>query len=476
MPASGATGVATSSAVSATFSEALNAATVSGTTFSLVPSGGSAVAATVTYSSGSLTATLTPSAALATSTTYTATLKSGASGIKDVAGNALLADKVWTFTTAAAADTTPPTVTTTVPASGATGVATSSAVSATFSEALNAATVSGTTFSLVPSGGSAVAATVTYSSGSLTATLTPSAALATSTTYTATLKSGASGIKDVAGNALLADKVWTFTTAAAADTTPPTVTTTVPASGATGVATSSAVSATFSEALNAATVSGTTFSLVPSGGSAVAATVTYSSGSLTATLTPSAALATSTTYTATLKSGASGIKDVAGNALLADKVWTFTTAAATGGTTSYLSDLAYTTTANGWGPVEKDRSNGEAGSGDGLPITLNGVVYSKGLGAHAASDIRYAMGGTCNTFSVSVGLDDEVASLGSLVFTILADGTQLWTSGVMTGTSATQTATVSVTGKSQLQLTLGINGDADYDHGDWADAKLTCSP
>jgi len=31
-----------------------------------------------------------------------------------------------------------------------------------------------------------------------------------------------------------------------------------------------------------------------------------------------------------------------------------------------------------------------------------------------------------------------------------------------------------VTGRSQLQLTIGINGVADYDHGDWADAKLTC--
>ena len=94
------------------------------------------------------------------------------------------------------------------------------------------------------------------------------------------------------------------------------------------------------------------------------------------------------------------------------------------GTTSFLSDLAYTSTANGWGPVEKDRSNGEAGLGDGLPLTLNGVVYAKGLGGHAASDIRYNLAGNCSTFSVSVGLDDEVGGNGSLIFTILADGVQ----------------------------------------------------
>ena len=176
----------------------------------------------------------------------------------------------------------------------------------------------------------------------------------------------------------------------------------------------------------------------------------------------------------TVKGGATGVKDAAGIALAADRTWTFTTAGGGGGTTSFLSDLAYTSTANGWGPVEKDRSNGEAGLGDGLPLTLNGVVYAKGLGGHAASDIRYNLAGNCSTFSVSVGLDDEVGGNGSLIFTILADGVQLWTSGVMTGTSATQSTTQSVTGRTQLQLVLGTNGSTEYDHGDWADAKVTC--
>ena len=44
------------------------------------------------------------------------------------------------------------------------------------------------------------------------------------------------------------------------------------------------------------------------------------------------------------------------------------------------SDLAYTVTANGWGPVEKDKSNGEQAAGDGKPMTLNGTVYAKGSG------------------------------------------------------------------------------------------------
>jgi hypothetical protein len=38
---------------------------------------------------------------------------------------------------------------------------------------------------------------------------------------------------------------------------------------------------------------------------------------------------------------------------------------------------------NSWGPVEKDRSNGEAGSNDGRTISLDGEKYSRGLGVHA---------------------------------------------------------------------------------------------
>ena len=132
-------------------------------------------------------------------------------------------------------------------------------------------------------------------------------------------------------------------------------------------------------------------------------------------------------------------------------------------------------TANGWGPVEKDRSNGQSAAGDGAPLTLNGTVFGKGLGGHAASDIRYALNAACSSFSVKVGVDDEVAANGSIVFQVFADGTKLADSGLMTGTTATKTLTVDVTGRTTLQLVITNGGDTiNYDHGDWADAQLTC--
>ena len=224
-------------------------------------------------------------------------------------------------------DTTPPTVTTTSPATGATGVAVAANITATFSEAMTASSISTSSVTLVVQGTTPLlAASVNYDPVSLTVTLHPSASLAAATTYLATVKGGASGVKDAAGNALALDKTWTFTTAAAADTTPPTVTTTSPATGATGVAVAANITATFSEAMTASSISTSSVTLVVQGTTPLlAASVNYDPVSLTVTLHPSASLAAATTYLATVKGGASGVKDAAGNALALDKTWTFTT-------------------------------------------------------------------------------------------------------------------------------------------------------
>jgi hypothetical protein len=65
------------------------------------------------------------------------------------------------------------------------------------------------------------------------------------------------------------------------------------------------------------------------------------------------------------------------------------------GNTRYLSDMTWTSATSGWGPVEKDKSNGQQPAGDGRTITLNGKTYAKGLGMHAPADVRYALGGVC---------------------------------------------------------------------------------
>lgn len=100
----------------------------------------------------------------------------------------------------------PPVVYSTTPYADQTNVAVNSKVTATFSEAMDATTITGSTFTLT-SAGSAVAGTVSYSGK--TATFTPSANLKSATTYTATITTG---VKDTDGIAMEANYTWSFTT------------------------------------------------------------------------------------------------------------------------------------------------------------------------------------------------------------------------------------------------------------------------
>jgi hypothetical protein len=214
---------------------------------------------------------------------------------------------------------TPPTVTSNAPPSGATGACPNTIVTATFSEGMNASTINTTTFTVKGPASTAVAGQVTYDAASKTATFTPSTTLALNTLYTATITTGA---KDLFGNALASNFVWTFTTGnTTCQSGPPTVISEAPVSGASGICPNTVAVATFSEAMNPSTINTTTFTLA--GAASVAGAVTYDAPTHVATFTPNSNLALNTLYTATITTGA---QDLFGNSLATNFVWTFTTA------------------------------------------------------------------------------------------------------------------------------------------------------
>lgn len=144
--------------------------------------------------------------------------------------------------------------------------------------------------------------------------------------------------------------------------------------------------------------------------------------------------------------------------------------------TSHLSDVPWTGMANGWGPVEKDRSNGERAAGDGRALTINGAVYAKGLGAHAAGRITYHLGARCTGLTVDVGVDDESAYIGAVAFQIYRDTTKVADSGVMTTSDPSRRLTADLTGGRTLTLVVTDGGNGiDYDHADWTTPRLTCN-
>lgn len=378
-PANATTGIAISSAVTATFSEAMNATTLTTTNVELRNPANSLIPATVSYNSGNNSVVLTPSAPLSNSTVYTVRIKSGGTGVKDVAGNALATDFVSTFTTAPLA-TCPCTVwDASATPQGQVTDATAIELGVRFRSSI-AGNVTGIRFykgtantgthvgKLWSNVGNLLAnATFTgeTASGWQQVTFSAPVAIAANTTYVASyfapngnysvdsayfstqnyintpltaLQTGVDGSNGVflqsptggfptstnnAGNYWVAP---VFDNGAPTDTTPPTVTSTIPVNVATGVGVGANLSVLFDEQLDPLTVTSSTIVLTATvGGAVIPATVTYSG--TTATINPNSDLSINTQYTVTVRGGGTDprVKDDSGNALAANYTFTFTT-------------------------------------------------------------------------------------------------------------------------------------------------------
>jgi hypothetical protein len=151
---------------------------------------------------GTASGSLTPTHTYAAAGTYTATLT-----VTDALSRSSTSSTTVTVSAAVA-----PTVTAVTPAPGATGLSLSTIVVVTFSTAMDATTVTTGTVQLRDPSNNLVASIVSYNPATDTATLTPTAALAADSTYTATVLGGASGVKSLAGVAMAANYTWSFTT------------------------------------------------------------------------------------------------------------------------------------------------------------------------------------------------------------------------------------------------------------------------
>ncbi|HVD61166.1 MAG TPA: Ig-like domain-containing protein, partial [Gemmatimonadaceae bacterium] len=392
-PLNGATAIARAATISATFSEPIDQATLTTTTFALKTSGGTTISGAVTYNSATKTAVFTPSGPLPNATTFTATLTTG---VKDVPGNRLASDFSFSFTTR---DEVPPTVTSMSPANGSTGIPVNTGITVTFSEPMDAATIGSSVTLQITSSGVSVPGTVTYVSGSLTASFVPSAPLAFSTSYTLTATTSA---KDVSGNPLAASVSSVFTTAGAPDTTPPSVLTVSPISGAADVSINTTVTILFSESMDAGTVSSSTVLLkATSTGSTIPATVSLNAATNTATVTPSAPLSFGTQYSVVVMTGA---KDAAGNPLAAQFTSSFTTASAPDTTPPSVVSI---TPANGLNGVSVFTSVTVVFSEPMNAASINGSTISLALSSNSspvAGTLTYNVATNTATFTPSAAL------------------------------------------------------------------------
>lgn len=307
-PAQNGVAVGTNSAVSITFNEPIDSATLNSQTFTLKKDGTTAVTGSIT-TVGS-TALFKPTDDLSIGASYTATVTSG---VKDLAGNALAAHYTWDFTapgSGTATDTMPPTLLSTFPDANLTVVTLNFDVAVDFSEVIDPSTINPQTFTLMKNGTTPVTGTVTYVG--TTALFKPASALLAGASYTATVTTG---VKDLAGNALASDYTWSFSTGSSSvlDTVAPQVVSqsVSPSNGATNVPVDSAYVVSFNEPIMPFE-----FGLID--GRPVA--VTFNDTYTTVTMKPTVAMSPGTKYTASVK-----IKDMAGNQMTTAYTWEFTT-------------------------------------------------------------------------------------------------------------------------------------------------------
>lgn len=346
-PAANATGVSINNTqISADFSEQIaplaSIASANAASFTLAcalpctnPSG------TVTRDPSNKIAIYTLTAPLEAQTDYTATL----TGVTSLATGALLPPFVWHFRTGSTLDSTRPSVTFTSPSTSipgpTTGVPINMAVSAVFSEDMAPATINMSSFTVTCSAPCvSPAGSVSYALGTKTAVFTPSVPLVANMTYTVKVSTAAADLANnmLAGNQAslpaASDYLWTFTTTAATNASTLSVISSNPAANAITVCPGSSINATFEllsgARLAPASVNSANFTVMESAGAktpVVAASVLVdpATGHI-ATFTPLNDLVTGVSYTATIKGGANGVKDLAipANVMTNDYVWNFT--------------------------------------------------------------------------------------------------------------------------------------------------------
>ncbi len=301
IPANTALNVPFNQIISATFNEEVNPSTVNSTTFIITKADATVVTGTISYSGR--TATFTPTSKLSPNTTYMGRITTG---VKDVMGNALQTDYVWTFSTGMIIV---PVVISTDPTPGQGNVALNKIITATFSVPMDRTTLTNATF-IVKQGLNTIAGAITYNGS--TVSFTPSNPLMANTVYTVTITTGATSVQ---GTPLAADYSWNFTTLPI-----PRVTDTDPSNNAMGVDVNKTLTATFSIPMDPLTINTTSFTL-RQGSTVILGVVTYTGGNI-ASFNPVNALNPGLVYTATITTDA---KSSAGIPLASNYVWNFTT-------------------------------------------------------------------------------------------------------------------------------------------------------
>lgn len=135
-----------------------------------------------------------------------------------------------------------------------------------------------------------------------------------------------------------------------------------------------------------------------------------------------------------------------------------------------LSSMDLTKMTSGWDKPVANKSI------ENNPLTLAGKIYDSGVGTHATSVMFIDLKGSAQRFQAIVGLDDEVknSSKASIIFQIIGDDKELFKSPLIKAGDKPIKIDISIKNIKTLILVVRPDKDGiDFDHADWADAKIT---
>lgn len=271
---------------------------------------------------------------------------------------------------------------------------------------------------------------------------------------------------------------------------PPVVSSTLPANASTGAAINGTITAIFDAPVDPTTISAITFT-VSSGDSDIAGIVTYDAPNKTAIFAPTANLVNMAAYTATLSTG---VKNSEGTAMVEDKVWAFTTAAAGTGPTpvnlrtaanyAILAKSAISTVPNsvitgdvGLSPAAESYMTGFSqtdATGYATSFQVSGFLYAADMASPTPMNLTTAVEDMITAYNDATGrstpdlLNHGAGEIGGLT---LAPGLYKWTSSVTIGSNVTINGGANDTWIFQIDGDLSIGSDFDVILSGGAQAK-----
>jgi hypothetical protein len=347
-PTNGDVDVSLNTGISVTFTQAMDASTVTTNTTGTSCSGSFQVSkdnfsscvkmsSEPVVSNSDQTFTIQPTVNLDSNTNYK--IKISSAVMDATGGNGLLTDYV-----TSTGFTTIDIISSITPSDGSMNFDISASVSVSFLIAMDTSTITTNTIDTSCSGSFQVSkdnfltcvrmsSPPTASNGDKTFTIQPVSDLEGETNYKIRITSAV--IDATGGNALVTDYT-TPTGFTTRETVPPQIVSVSPTNNATNAAIVTVLTATFNEAINSSTINTSSFTL-SDGTNDISGVVTYAN--LIAKFKPISNLDLLTNYTAVVTTS---IQDVAGNALAADYTWTFKTGVVlpdTGQTSNYTSSF-----------------------------------------------------------------------------------------------------------------------------------------